>query len=66
MSEPTLSAFVQRCQDAMAKYQHLRFMGVSHEIARKQSGFELAVMGREPDPVEAIRDVRKMCAGDAE
>jgi hypothetical protein len=65
MSEPTLTAYVQRCQAAMAKYQHLRFMGMSHEIARKQSGFEDAVMGR-PDVGETLRDVKRIVAGDAE
>lgn len=51
MSEPTLSAFVKRCQAAMAKYQELRFLGMSHELARQMS---------------AARDVRKIVAGDAE
>ena len=66
MTEPTLSAYVARCQKALEEYSRLRFLGISHEIARKQSGFELAVMGKPADPVEAMRDVRRIVAGDPE
>jgi len=64
VSESSLSAYVQRCRTTMAEYERLRFLGVSHETARKLSGFESAVMGREPDPVESAKDIRKMIAGD--
>jgi hypothetical protein len=62
MTEPSLSAFVKRCQDALAEYSRLRFLGVSHEMARKQSGFENAVMGKSA-PAEP-RDARKVASGD--
>ena len=64
MSEPTLSAFVARCQKALDEYSRLRFLGVSHEMARRLSGFEAAVMGKDPDLIEAAREVRRICAGD--
>jgi hypothetical protein len=63
MTEPSLSVFVKRCQDALAEYSRLRFLGVSHEMARKQSGFERAVRGELAEPVDA-RDVRKVASGD--
>lgn len=66
VSEPTLSAFVLRCQKAMAEYQRLRFLGISHEIAAQRSGFMSAVKGEPVDPVESMRDVRKAIAGDVE
>lgn len=66
MSEPTLSAFVQRCQETMAEYQRLRFLGVSHEFALKKSGFMAAVQGKPIDPIESAREIRKIVAGDTE
>jgi hypothetical protein len=60
MSDPTLSAYVQRCHDAMAEYQRLRFLGMSHDAARKLSGFEEAVMGKS---VPVQRDVKVAQAG---
>lgn len=30
------SAFVKRCQDALAEYQRLRFLGAGHEVAARQ------------------------------
>jgi hypothetical protein len=36
MSKPgSLSAFVQRCQDALAEYSRLMALGVSHDMAIK-------------------------------
>lgn len=64
MTEPTLSAYVARCRKALEEYSRLRFLGVSHEMARRQSGFELAVMGKPADAIEVVRDVRKIIAGD--
>lgn len=64
MSDPSLSAYVQRCQETMAEYSRLRFLGVSHEMARRQSGFEDAVMGKRIDQGQQLRDVRKIIAGD--
>jgi hypothetical protein len=65
MSEPTLSAYVARCQKALEEYSRLRFLGISHDIARRQSGFELAVMGKPADPVETMREVRRIIANDS-
>lgn len=65
MTEQSLSAFVQRCQDTLAEYSRLRFLGVSHESARKMSGFEDAVMGKPIDQGPQLRDVRKIISGDA-
>ncbi len=64
MSEPSLSAYVERCQKALAEYARLRFLGVSHEMAHKQSGFHDAVMGKPVNQAEQLRDVRKIISGD--
>lgn len=64
MTEPTISAFVQRCKDSLEEYSRLRFLGVSHEFALKQSGFMAAVQGKPVDAIESARDVRRIMAGD--
>jgi hypothetical protein len=46
MSETSLSAFVLKAKAAMAEYQRLRFLGVSHEQALHQSGFFDAIVPR--------------------
>jgi hypothetical protein len=66
MSEPTLSAFVQRCQAALAEYDRLRDLGISHEMAMQDSGFYAAITGKPVDVQESVRDVRRICAGDTE
>jgi hypothetical protein len=66
MTASSLSVFVQRCQDALAEYERLRFLGVSHEVASKRSGLLEAIQGKPIDPVTSAREVRKMLAGDVE
>lgn len=64
MSEPSLSAYVARCQQTLAEYSRLRFLGVSHETAHKMSGFMEAVTGKPIDQAEQLRDLRKIIAHD--
>lgn len=64
MSEPTLSAYVARCQQALDEYARLRFLGISHEIAHRQSGFLDAVQGKPANVLASVREVRKIIAGD--
>jgi hypothetical protein len=41
------SAFVKRCQDALAEYQRLRFLGAGHEVASRK--LREALRGRDVD-----------------
>jgi hypothetical protein len=67
MSEPTHpSAFIQRCLRTQAEYNRLKALGVSHEVALRESGFMAAVQGKPIDPLESAKEVRKIIAGDAE
>lgn len=66
MSQQSLSAYSQRCRETLDEYSRLRFLGVSHEMARRQSGFEQAVMGKPAGWEHQVRDVRKIIAGDEE
>jgi hypothetical protein len=67
MSEPTHpSAFIQRCLRTQAEYNRLKALGVSHEVALRESGFMAAVQGKPVDALENAREVRKIIAGDAE
>ena len=64
MSEPTLTAFVLRCQQALEKYRALRAEGYDHEQAHSLSGLMAAVKGQPADPVSAAREVRRIIAQD--
>lgn len=64
MTEPSLSSFVERCQKALAEYSRLRFLGVSHEVAHARCGLKEAITGKPIDPVESLRDLKKVMAGD--
>jgi hypothetical protein len=67
MSEPTHpSAFIQRCLETQREYNRLKALGVSHEVALRESGFMAAVQGKHVDALENAREVRKIIAGDAE
>lgn len=66
MSQESLSSYVERCRKTLEEYSRLRELGVSHEMARRQSGFEEAVMGRPVSQAQQVRDVRKIIAGDEE
>lgn len=62
MTTPTLTEFVLKATEALSKYEHLRFMGMSHEMAIRESGM-YDVIVRPSDQRARWEDHRMKAAG---